>query len=208
MNVLQELRALLQQRLVRFFALSGMLVWVAKVAVDYKYSVRDLDTWWHLRVGDWIFENRAVPHTGIFSLTAATHPWVAYSWGYEVILSRAYHLFGLMGVGLLGIALTLVIAYAMFWSLRRLCGRFWEAWLLAASTLYVFLFALMPRPVFVSILFYIVLLTVFWKPAATGEFKGCTGCRCCFWSGPISTSSSSTASLCSDCSSPPNSCRG
>ncbi len=171
MNLLQELRALLQQRMLRFIALSGMLALVAKVAVDYKYSVRDLDTWWHLKVGEWIVANRAVPHYGLFSMTAANRPWVAYSWGYEVILSRAYQWFGLMGIGVLGIVLTLVNAYAVFWSLRRLCGRFWEAWLLAACTLYTFLFMLMPRPVFVSILLYIVLLTVLLEANRDGRVQ-------------------------------------
>jgi hypothetical protein len=172
MNVLHELRALLQQRIVRFFALTGMLVWVAKVAMDYKYSVRDLDGWWHLKVGDWIVANHAVPHTGIFSQTAANLPWVAYSWGYEVLVSRTYQWFGLMGVGLLGIVLTLGNAYAVFWSLRRLCGSFWKAWLLAACTLYSFLFMLMPRPVFLSILFYIVLLTVLLEANRDGKAQG------------------------------------
>lgn len=66
--------------------------------LDYKYIVRAPDIWWHLKVGDWIFENCAVPHNGIFSLTARNRPWVAHSWGYEVILSRVYHWFGLMGL--------------------------------------------------------------------------------------------------------------
>lgn len=171
MNVLQELRTLLRQRMVRFFALSGMLVWVAKVAVDYKYSVRDFDTWWHLRVGDWIIANRALPHNGLFSLTAMDRPWIAYSWGYEILLSRAYHWFGLMGIGVLGLVLTLVIAYAVFWSLRRLSGRFWEAWLLTACTLYAFLFTLMPRPVSVSILLYIVLLTLLLEANRDGRVQ-------------------------------------
>jgi hypothetical protein len=171
MNLLLELGAMLRQRMVRFFALSGMLVWVAKCAVDYKYSVRDYDSWWHLKVGDWIVANRAVPHTGIFSLTAANRPWVAYSWGYEVVLSRSYQWFGIIGVGLFGIVLTLMIAYTVFWSLRRLSGRFWEAWLLAICTLYAFLFTLMPRPVSVSILLYTVLLTALLEANRDGKIQ-------------------------------------
>jgi hypothetical protein len=170
MNI-EELRGLLRQRMVRFFCLAGMLVWVAKVGVDYKYCVRDLDIWWHLKVGDWIVENTAFPHNGIFSLTAANRPWIAYSWGYEVILSRAYYWFGLTGIGLFGVVLTIVNAYAVFWSLRRLSGRFWEAWFLTACTLYTFLFVLMPRPVFISILLYIVLLTLLLEVNRGGNIR-------------------------------------
>jgi hypothetical protein len=171
MNVSEELRSLLGRRAIQLIALAGLLVWVAKVAVDWKYCVRDPDVWWHLKVGDWIIEHSAVPHNGIFSRTALDRPWVAYSWGFEVLLSRAYHWFGLMGLGLFGVLLTLAIAYAEFWSLRRLSGCFWEAWLLAICSLYPFLFKLMPRPVFVSILLYMVLLTVLLEANRSGRAK-------------------------------------
>ncbi|MFY9674529.1 MAG: hypothetical protein WAK13_08740 [Terriglobales bacterium] len=160
MSALKDLRALLGRRVIQWIALAVMLVWVAQGAVDHKFSVRDNDIWWHLKTGDWIVEHFAVPHNGLFSWTAASRPWVAYSWGFEVMLSRAYAWFNLMGLGLFGVLLTLLIAYLQFWSLRRLSGRFWEAWLLAACSLYTFLFVIGPRPVFVSIIFYIVLLTV------------------------------------------------
>ncbi len=171
MNASEELRGILGRRVVRFIALAGMLVWVAKVAVDYKYCVRDLDIWWHLKAGDWIVEHWAVPHNGIFSRTAANRPWVAYSWGYEVILSRAYQWFNLMGLGLFGVFITVATAYMQFWSLRRLSGRFWKAWLLCICSLYTFLFVIMPRPVFVSILFYMILLTLLLEASRSGETK-------------------------------------
>lgn len=152
-------------------ALALMLVIVATGAVDHRFSVRDNDIWWHIRTGDWIVRHFAVPHNGIFSWTAANRPWVAYSWGFEVVLSRAYEWFGLMGLGLFGVFLTLLIAYLEFWSLRRLSGRFWVALLLSACSLYTFLFVIGPRPVFVSILFYIVLLTILLETSRTHRFK-------------------------------------
>ena len=112
--MIKELRGLLDRRLIQFIWLAGMLVWVAKVAVDYKYCVRDPDIWWHVKVGDWIVEHLAVPHNGIFSWTAADRPWVAYSWGYEVLLSRAYQWFSLMGLGLFGVFLTVALHTCSF----------------------------------------------------------------------------------------------
>lgn len=169
--MLDELRGLLGRRVIQWAALAGMLVWVAKAAVEGKFCVRDPDVWWHLKVGDWILEHWAVPHNGIFSRTAADHPWVAYSWGFEILFSRAYHWFGLMGLGLFGVLLTLTIAYVQFWSLRRLSGSFWKAWLLSCCSLYSFLFTIMPRPVFVSILFYVVLVTVLLEANRSGSTK-------------------------------------
>ncbi len=171
MSVSKELRGLLDRRVTQFIALAAMLVFVAKGAVDHKFSVRDPDIWWHVKTGDWIVGHLAVPHSGLFSWTAADRPWVAYSWGFEVILSRAYAWFNLMGLGLFGVFLTLIIAYLQFWNLRRLSGRFWEAWLLAGCSLYTFLFVLGPRPVFVSIMFYIVLLTALLEVNRSGQVK-------------------------------------
>ncbi|MGA7558617.1 MAG: hypothetical protein WBW12_06850, partial [Terriglobales bacterium] len=111
MSASKELRGLLDRRLIQFIALAAMLVCVAKGAVDHKFSVRDPDMWWHVKTGDWIVAHHAVPHNGLFSWTAADRPWVAYSWGFEVILSRAYQWFHLMGLGLFGVFLTLIIAY-------------------------------------------------------------------------------------------------
>jgi hypothetical protein len=171
MNVSQELRGLLRQRVIKLIALAIMLVWVTKLAVDLKFSVRDPDIWWHVKTGDWIVEHMAVPHDGIFSRTAADRPWVAYSWGFEVALSRAFQWFRLMGLGLFGVFLTLLVAYTQFWTLRRLSGRFWEAWLLTACSLYTYLFVIGPRPVFMSISFYMLLLTVLLEANRSGETK-------------------------------------
>ena len=56
MSTSQELRGLLNRRLIQFIAVAIMLVCVAKRAVDHKFSVRDPDIWWHLKTGDWIVD--------------------------------------------------------------------------------------------------------------------------------------------------------
>lgn len=67
---------------------------------------------------------------------AAGHPWAAYSWGYEVMLSRACAWFGLVGVGIYGTALALMVAFSVLWMTGRLSGRFWLACMLAAVCCY------------------------------------------------------------------------
>ncbi len=96
---MEELKPLLRLRWLQLVTLAGLLVAVGVIAFNLKFSVLDLDIWWHLKVGDWMVQHMAVPHNGLFTWTAADAPWVAYSWGYEVLLSRAYAWFGLVGVG-------------------------------------------------------------------------------------------------------------
>ena len=166
-----ELRPLLRLRWLQLLTLAGLLVTVGVIAFNLKFSVLDLDIWWHLKVGDWIVQHLAVPHNGLFSWTAADRPWVAYSWGYEVLMSRAYAWFGLLGVGLYGTLLTLGVAYSIYWMLRRLSGRFWLACILAVITCSAFLFNLMPRPVFFSMMLFCVTLTLVLEANRTGRVQ-------------------------------------
>ena len=169
MSFIDELRPLLRLRWLQLLVLTALLVAVGVIAFNLKFSVLDLDIWWHLKAGDWIVQNLSVPHNGLFSWTAADRPWVAYSWGYEVLLSRAYSWFGLVGIGLYGTLLTLGVAYSIYWMLRRLSGRFWPACLLAVVTCSAFLFNLMPRPVFFSMILFCVTLTLVLEAHGTGR---------------------------------------
>ena len=167
----RELRGVLGIRAIPLAALTVFLVFIGGFAFYTKLCVIDNDIWWHLKVGDWIVEHLAVPHTGILSRTAASRPWVAYSWGYEVMLSRAYAWFGLLGIALYGLALTIGVAVALFWMLRRLSERFWAACLLTGIVCLAFLFNGMPRPVNFSQMLYCVTLTLVLLARRTGSAK-------------------------------------
>jgi hypothetical protein len=171
MAALQEMRALLRQRSVQIAALGLLLAFILWRSMLLKFSVLDLDVWWHLRVGDWIMAHHAFPHNGILSRTAADRPWAAYSWGYEVLLSNAYHWFNLVGMGIYGTLLTLGVTYSMFAMARRLSGRFWVAWLVTAASAAAFLFNIMPRPVFFSMMFFCLLLTLLFEAERTGNIR-------------------------------------
>ncbi len=150
----------LRNRWFQCLALIAFLAVVGINALRLKFCVIDPDTFWHLKVGDWIVEHFALPHTGILSRTAASLPWVAYSWGYEVLLSRVYAWFGLVGLGVFGAVLTLGVACATFWMLWRLSRNFWVAGVLAAAACSSFLFSGAPRPVFFSQIFYCITLAL------------------------------------------------
>jgi hypothetical protein len=170
-GLVDELRPLLHLRWLQLLTLTGLLVAVGVIAFNLKFSVLDLDIWWHLKVGDWIVQHLAVPHNGLFSWTAADRPWVAYSWGYEVLMSRAYAWLGLLGIGLYGTLLTVGVAYSIYWGLRRLSGQFWPACILAVVTCSAFLFNLMPRPVFFSMMLFCVTLTLLLEAHRTARVQ-------------------------------------
>jgi hypothetical protein len=160
-----------RNRWIQLSALTALIAGIGINALRLKFCVRDSDIWWHLKVGDWIIEHFALPHTGILSRTVADRPWVAYSWGYEVLLSRAYAWFGLLGIGLYGVVLTIGVAVASFWMLRRLSGRFWPAYLLTGIVCLAFLFNGMPRPVNFSQILYCVTLALILQAQRTGSVR-------------------------------------
>ncbi len=160
MDWVQELRGFLGRRIVQLAALAASLACLGWLTIERKWATLDLDIWWHLKVGDWIVAHAAVPHNGVFSWTAATRPWVAYSWGYEVMLSRAFAWGGLPGIAWFGEFLTFLVAYGIYWMLRRLSGSFWVSLPLAVAANFAFLFNLAPRPVFFSMFLFTVLFTL------------------------------------------------
>ncbi|HTT20983.1 MAG TPA: hypothetical protein VMG82_18760 [Candidatus Sulfotelmatobacter sp.] len=169
MSVTQDLISLSRLRPLRLLALTALVVGVGVKCLMDKLAVLDPDIWWHLCIGDWILQNRAFPHNGIFSHTATTRPWMAYSWGYEVLLARAYNWFSFIGVGVFGTLLTIAVALAIFLMLYRISRRFWAAWALSIVVYAAFLFNIAPRPVFLSVILFAIILTLLFDAQRTRQ---------------------------------------
>lgn len=169
MTILHDLIELSRLRLLRVAGLTALIVGVGTECFIKKLAVLDPDLWWHLSTGYWIFHTRSFPHTGIFSRTAATRPWMAYSWGYEVLLSRAYDWFSFVGIGVFGTAVTIAVAVAVFLMLYRISGRFWTAWALSIVACAAFLFNIAPRPLFLSVVLFTVVLTLLFEAEHSGR---------------------------------------
>lgn len=105
------------------------------------------DTWWHLRAGAWIVENRQILRTDPFSLTRAGQPWVYPGWLAQVVLYSVYRVWGNSGLNLLT-ALLATLAFIPVWLISRgrpLLRSF--VWILSAAAASVFWSA---RPQMVS----------------------------------------------------------
>jgi hypothetical protein len=175
MSAARKLRDLFRLRILQMATLGSLLAWVIWRSLALKLSVRDLDNWWHLKVGEWIVHNRAFPHTGIFSATAANHPWAAYSWGYEVLLALSYKCFDIVGMGVFGTVLTVLVAVSVYRMTRRRSGRFWVGCLTATVACSVFLFTMCPRPVYFTMMLFATELTLILEANRSGR------CQPLYW---------------------------
>src|SRR5205814_5206782 len=57
----------------------------------------DPDTLWHVTVGQWILDHRAVPETDVYSFTMRGQPWISTQWLAQVLYAKAYSMFGWSG---------------------------------------------------------------------------------------------------------------
>jgi hypothetical protein len=169
MSIIGEIVGFARLRVVRLFALTVLIVVIGTECFFTKLLVIDPDVWWHISVGSWIVQHHSFPESGIFSRTAGTRPWRAYSWGFEVPLSRAYEWFSFMGIGVFGTILTIAVALAVFVMLYRLSRRFWAAWALSIVVYSAFLFNIAPRPVFFTAILYAITLTLILESQRSGR---------------------------------------
>jgi len=58
--------------------LASALTALAVLTVRSRFN--DPDLWWHLRIGQIIWTNRAIPRTDLLSFTTGQHPWVDSEW--------------------------------------------------------------------------------------------------------------------------------
>jgi hypothetical protein len=96
------------------------LAFITTLTVGTRFN--DPDLWFHLKLGQVVWNTHSIPSTDIFSFTAQGHPWTAHEWLAELGIYGAYRLGGYEGlmVCFAGLA-SLLFALVYFLCYRR-CG--------------------------------------------------------------------------------------
>lgn len=122
--------------------------------------VADPDLWWHLRTGQWVVEHGTVPTTDPFSFPGQDHPWIAYSWLFEVVVHGFFSGLGLTGILILRVLLGLAVVAALHRLVARREPRFLVAVVLTAVGTLTISPLFRERPWLFTILFAILTLDV------------------------------------------------
>jgi hypothetical protein len=138
----------------RILALLLLLTAAPVCAASSITALLNGDLWWHLRTGLWILQNHGVPRSGLFS-QYVDRPWVASSWGFDLLTAGTYKLLGLRAFPVLLMGFKLALAAVTFLLARGRSGNFWCAVLLSAIAQYVIV-DLLPLPILFSMLFFAV----------------------------------------------------
>ena len=59
---------------------AALVIFLAFLLSFYKISANNVELWQHLKTGEFIVSNGAIPDTDIFSYTAAGRPWINTRW--------------------------------------------------------------------------------------------------------------------------------
>lgn len=96
----------------------GVVVYVVLMVAGNRL-LNDPDTMWHVTVGQWILDHRAVPHTDVYSFTMRGQPWNSMYWISQVLYAEAYSIFGWSGP----VALAAAASAVTFALLAKLLSR-------------------------------------------------------------------------------------
>ena len=93
-----------------------LVVWITFLAI-FAMAARisvDTDTWWHLRAGQWMAQNRAILQVDLFSYTRYGQAWQYPGWLVEVPMYWIYSAFGAGGLNI-WTALMVTLSFGFIW---------------------------------------------------------------------------------------------
>lgn len=89
---------------------------ITLILFSFSSGISGNDFWWHIKIGQWIVENKSVPMTDIFSWygTANNIPWTAHEWLSDVIFYSVFTVLGEVGVYIISLGAALLLT-GMLW---------------------------------------------------------------------------------------------
>lgn len=152
-------RVLFQNDIARIIGVAALFLWLPLRNNIWVYVV-ETDWWWHLRTGEWIFQNHRVPRTDPFSITGAGKPWVAYSWPFDMVLYQVAKHWDLLGVVAFTVGIWVAMVLAFLYLLRSFRPPFWVSLGLALIGGMSFQIVMSPRPGGLTVIAFILVLEV------------------------------------------------
>lgn len=118
----------------------------------------DPDFGWHLKYGEYIFQNHTLLYKNVFSFTNQNYHWANSYWIFELILYVAFTLWGPVGAALLFSFIFSTILYKII--RRQTDNLFVLALLFVFSTIMFSTFYVSIRPFFLSTIFMLIFLDI------------------------------------------------
>jgi hypothetical protein len=95
-------------------------VFLSQIISTYDGLLKDCDTGYHIRAGEYILYTLSIPKYDIFSFLSPPPAWIAHEWLSEVMMNAIYKFFGLTGVVIFFSLLISIVYYFLFKILQSL----------------------------------------------------------------------------------------
>lgn len=141
--------------------------------------LKDGDTGWHIRTGEWILHHGTVPTVDLFSYTKPHQSWFAWEWGWDVLFAFVHRTWGLAGVVFINVCLLCIFSALLFRLVRRCCGDDVLSFAFTLAAICASTIHWLARPHLISWLFFVIFMHVL----LTAE----TGTRKILWLLPVLT---------------------
>ncbi|MGJ5815388.1 hypothetical protein [Paludibaculum fermentans] len=142
----------------RTMAALALVLYCTVITSAARLFFSDADAGWHIRAGDWIRLNSAVPRDDWFSFVQVGHPWYAWEWLAEIGMSFVHQAAGLPGIAAVSIGVIACGAWLWMHFQRRLGGSILVATPLAALLVLCTRVHWLARPHLISWIFVLLLL--------------------------------------------------
>ncbi len=98
-----------------------VLAIAAIIIFSFSDGISGNDFWWHVKVGEYVCENKTVPQTDIFSWygTEKQIDWTAHEWLSDVIFYKIYNFAGEAGVFTLSLTAALTMSLMLFKEIKK-----------------------------------------------------------------------------------------
>lgn len=134
--------------------LAAGLAVVTVLTVSSRFN--DPDLWFHLKLGQVVWNTHSIPSTDIFSFTTHGHSWTAHEWLAELAIYAAYRLGGYSGLMLWFAGLAWLLFALVYFHCYQRCG----SWLVAfLGGVCAWLFATVGLAIRPHLLGYVFLVT-------------------------------------------------
>lgn len=129
-------------------------------------SIQSFDYWWHIKAGEYIVTNKAIPFTDVFSWIGIKEGfyWHSHEWLTEVILFLNFKLFGQCSGYIFAVSLVLVLVILLYFFNRE---RYMQNKLLAIIWVFIgafaFIYVSSPRPHLISFIFLTITIYLLYE---------------------------------------------
>ncbi len=140
---------------------SQKLLLILFLGLIFLYSVNQLkesDTFYHLKTGQFIWETKSIPHSDIFSYTALGRPWVTHEWLAEVIFYGVQKLTGFSGLLSFVALIALLVYFSTLLHALKKGADFNLALILLFGLGYLTFKFFIPRPQIFAYLAFVILI--------------------------------------------------